>query len=82
MRETRLRGGNIKLAQSRAKQAKDDLDAALNKAIGREELKFRNADTIRRLMSKRFSGLAGTPVRRAFEATIKVSERVLGMKWR
>ena len=49
-------GGNIKLAQSRAKQAKDDLDAALNKAIGREELKFRNADTIRRLKAAQIAG--------------------------
>ena len=49
-------GGNINLAQSRAKQAKDDLDAALNKAIGKEELKFRNADTIRRLKAAQIAG--------------------------
>ncbi len=42
-------GGNIELAKKRAQQAKDGLDGALSKAIGKEELKFRNADTIRRL---------------------------------
>jgi hypothetical protein len=32
------------------------LDAALNKAIGREELKFRNAETIRRLKAAQIAG--------------------------
>ncbi|HVF29048.1 MAG TPA: DUF4157 domain-containing protein, partial [Pyrinomonadaceae bacterium] len=41
--------GNISLAQSRAEEAHKDLQVALSKAIGKEELKFRNADTIRRL---------------------------------
>lgn len=48
-------GGNIKLARSRGEQAQKDLQAALDKAIGREEFKGRDRDpeTIRRLREAR-----------------------------